>query len=67
MIIICKGVRKNQRIEKCSFLHEGKWGDVELSEHQKYHQSLEDKNSTWLGFDSTQFIGKFSGRDGKRT
>ena len=67
MIIICKGIQKNQRFEKCVFLHDGKWGDLELTEHQKYHKSLEDENYSWLGFDTSQYIGKFTGRDGKRT
>lgn len=67
MIIICKGIQKNHRFEKCVFLHDGNWGDSELTEHQKYHESLEDENYSWLGFDTSQYIGKFTGRDGKRT
>jgi hypothetical protein len=67
LIIICKGIQKNHRFEKCVFLHDGKWGDLELTEHQKYHESLEDENYSWLGFDTSQYIGKFTGRDGKRT
>ena len=66
MIIICKGIEKNRRFEKCGFLHDGNWEDIELVEHQKYHQSLEDKNYFWLGFDASQSLGNFSGRDGKR-
>jgi len=49
------------------FLCDGNWGDKELVEHQKYHESLEDENYSWLGFDATQSFGNFSGRDGKRT
>ena len=67
LIIICKGIQKNHRFEKCVFLHDGDWGDSELIEHQKYHESNKDKNYSWLGFDAPQDIGKFSGRDGKRT
>ncbi len=67
MIIICKGVQKNNRFEKCDFSYEGKWGDNELVVHQQYHESFEGKQYCWLGFDSPQFFGKFSGRDGKRT
>ncbi len=35
MIIICKGLQKNHRYEKCTFLCDGNWGDKELLEHQK--------------------------------
>ncbi len=66
MIIICKGIQKNHRLEKCPFLYDGNWEDVELIEHQKYHKSLENENYSWLGFAVSQFSGKFSGRDGKR-
>jgi len=66
LIIICKGIQKNHRFEKCAFLCDGNWGDVELFEHQKYHKSLEDKNYSWLGFDVSQSFGNLSGRDGKR-
>jgi len=67
LIIICKGIQKNHRFEKCTFLYDGNWGDKELVEHQKYHKSLEDENYSWLGFDAPQSFGNFSGRDGKRT
>ena len=66
MIIICKGIQKNQRLEKCEFAHNGNWGDFDLIEHQKYHKSLENENYSWLGFGVTQPSGKLSGRDGKR-
>ena len=66
MIIICKGARKNNKIEKCEFLHTGSWSEVKLTEHEKYHQSLEDQNYFWLGFDVSQSLGNYSGRDGKR-
>ena len=66
MIIICKGIHKNHRLEKCEFVHDGNWDDSELVEHQKYHKSLENENYSWLGFDMPQSSGKFSGRDGKR-
>ncbi len=66
MVIICKGIQKNHQLEKCEFVHVGNWGDAELTEHQKYHESLEDENYSWLGFDIPQSFGKFSGRDGKR-
>lgn len=67
MLIVCKGIKKNHLFEKCSFLYDGEWGDNELIEHQKYHDSLECENYSWLGFDASQSLGKFSGRDGKRT
>ena len=66
MLIICKGIRKNSIFEKCAFIHDGEWGDEELIKHQKFHNSLEDENYSWLGFDVSQSLGKFSGRDGKR-
>ena len=66
MIIICKGTQINHRIEKCTFLHDGNWEDVELVEHQKYHKSLENKNYSCYGFDVPQSSGQFRGRDGKR-
>jgi len=66
LIIICKGVRKINTIEKCNFLYDGTWGDAKLVEHQKQHQLLEDTNYVWLGFDIPQSFGNYSGRDGKR-
>ncbi len=66
MIIHCKGIQKNHRFEKCSFLHDGEWNDDVLIEHEKYHRSLEDKNHFWLGFDVSRSFGTYSGRDGKR-
>lgn len=42
----------------------GNWGDDELIKHQKSHEL--NQSAFWLGFDTTQFIGKYSGRDGKR-
>lgn len=66
MIIVCKGVKKKNKIEKCEFLHTGSWGEAKLVEHEKYHQSLEDQNCFWLGFDVSQSLGNHSGRDGKR-
>jgi len=66
LIIICKGVRKINRVEKCAFLYDGTWGDAKLVEHQKMHQLLEDVNYVWLGFDIPQSFGNYSGRDGKR-
>lgn len=66
LTIICKGVQKNQRFEKCTFLCDESWGSEELVEHEKYHKSLEGKNYSWLGFDVPQSFGNFSGRDGKR-
>ena len=65
MIIICKGMKSTFRVLKCSFLYSGYWGDSELVEHQKYHQSQEKNDLTWLGFEVVQSIGKYSGRDGK--
>jgi len=67
LIIICKGIEKNHRFEKCTFICDGNWEDKELVEHQKYHESLEGENYSWLGFDASQSFGNFSGRDGKRT
>ncbi len=66
LIILCKGIKKNQKFEKCPFIHDGNWGDSELVEHQKFHKSFEDKNYSWMGFTITQPFGNFSGRDGKR-
>jgi len=65
LIITCKGTKKRGQIEKCPFIHEGNWGDDKLNQHQLFHESLEDKDTFWLGFDSTLFFGKLSGRDGK--
>ena len=64
MIIICKGIKKQGRIEPCKFVYDGNWGDDELIEHEKYHQ--DQTFSFWLGFDTPQLFGTFSGRDGKR-
>ena len=66
MIIICKGIKKFSKIEKCPFIYDGDWGDDSLIEHQNFHQSFESQNYFWLGFDMSQPLGKFSGRDGKR-
>ena len=65
LIITCKGIKKNGKLEKCSFLHSGDWGDEEILTHQIYHETLKNKNSFWLGFDISLSFGKFSGRDGK--
>lgn len=65
-MIICKGARKINKVEKCNFLYDGTWGDEQLVEHQKQHQLLEDENYLWLGFDTPQSFGNYSGRDGKR-
>ena len=65
MIIMCKGMKSNLGVAKCSFLHDGNWGDSELVDHQKFHRSQEKIALTWLGFEAVQFIGKYSGRDGK--
>ncbi|KEQ56094.1 hypothetical protein AAA799B03_01280 [Marine Group I thaumarchaeote SCGC AAA799-B03] len=67
MLITCKGIQKNGRQEKCPFIHDGEWGDYELMEHQNFHKSQEAQNYSWLGFDTSQPIGKFSGRDGKHS
>ena len=66
MIVVCKGARKNNKIEKCEFIHTGSWGDVRLVKHAKYHLTLEDHTYFWLGFDVPQSLGNYSGRDGKR-
>lgn len=65
-MIICKGVKKTNKVEKCNFLYNGTWGDTQLVEHQKYHQLLENANYLWMGFDVLQSFGNYSGRDGKR-
>ena len=65
-MIICKGVKKANKVEKCSFLYNGTWGDAQLVEHQKRHQLLENEHYLWLGFDAPQSFGNYSGRDGKR-
>ena len=65
-MIICKGTKNNGKIEKCGFVFNGDWGDEKLVEHQQRHISLEHKSYFWLGFDTSQILGNFSGRDGKR-
>ena len=65
LIITCKGSKKDGILKKCQFLHDGNWGDNEMIEHQLFHESLQNKNSFWLGFDTVLSYGKFSGRDGK--
>ena len=65
LIIVCKGTKKNGKFHHCSFLYVGNWGDDALKQHEALHTSA-DKLDFWLGFDTTQFIGKYSGRDGKR-
>ena len=65
MLITCKGIQKNGIHEKCPFIHDGDWGDSELTKHQNFHNSQESLKYSWLGFDTSQPIGKFSGRDGK--
>ncbi len=66
LIITCKGIKKNGKVEKCKFLHNGNWGDDALVNHQLSHESQKSKNSFWLGFDTSLYFGKFSGRDGKQ-
>jgi len=66
LIIKCKGVKQNNQFEQCEFIHAGNWGDLELFLHQKFHKSLENSNYSWLGFDTSQPFGRYSGRDGKR-
>jgi hypothetical protein len=66
LIIICKGIQKDNHLEKCQFLCDANWGDSILVEHQNYHKSLENDHYLWLGFDIPQSFGIFSGRDGKR-
>ncbi len=67
MIITCKGTKINGDVEKCPFLHDGNWGDRKLVQHQLHHESLQNKNSFWLGFETSLSFGKFSGRDGKQS
>jgi hypothetical protein len=67
LIITCKGMKKNGKVEECQFLHDGNWGDGVIVSHQIYHESLQNKNSFWLGFETSLFIGKSSGRDGKQS
>lgn len=67
MIISCKGTKKNHHVKTCSFLYDGKWGDLELIEHEKFHKSFQDETSFWLGFETSQPFGNMSGRDGKRS
>ena len=67
LLIICKGTKRGSEIERCNFLHSGSWGDAELMEHQKFHESKLEGYSRWLGFDTIQSFGRFSGRDGKRS
>jgi len=67
VIISCKGIQTNHHVETCTFLHDGNWGDAELIEHEKFHKSLQEKSSFWLGFETSQPFGNMSGRDGKRS
>ena len=66
LLIICKGTKKGSELKKCDFLYDGNWGDDQLQEHQKFHESQLKNTSCWLGFDAPQSFGTFSGRDGKR-
>ncbi len=66
LIITCKGTKKKGLVEKCQFMYNGNWGDDEVIKHQLFHESLQNKNSFWLGFDTSLSFGKFSGRDGKK-
>jgi len=67
VIIVCKGTRKNNKFEKCEFIHIGSWGDSKLFQHERFHRSQEESNYFWLGFDVSQSLGNFSNRDGKRS
>jgi len=51
MKIKCEG-RYADGFHKCefSFVHEGKWDDKELGEHQKLEESEDNKYDYWLGF-----------------
>lgn len=64
LIITCKGFIKKGQYQKCEFIYDGNWGDLQLIEHQKYHDQKSDAEF-WLGFTSPPPIGKLSGRDGK--
>ena len=66
LIITCKGTKKKGKVEKCPFLYNSNWGDDEIVKHQLFHESLQNKNSFWLGFGTSLSFGKFSGRDGKK-
>lgn len=66
LLIICKGTKEGSELKKCDFLYDGNWGDEQLQEHQKFHESRLNDISCWLGFDTPQSFGEFSGRDGKR-
>jgi hypothetical protein len=48
-------------------LYNGNWGDDVLVNHQQSHELLKSKNSSWLGFDTSLYFGKLSGRDGKQS
>ena len=63
-MIVCKGVKRNGHSEPCRFIYDGNWGDEELVEHQKFHEN-HPSSAYWLGFDTIQPFGKYSGRDGK--
>jgi len=65
LIIVCKGTKRNNRFEPCNFLYVGNWGDDKLREHEAFHASF-NPSVFWLGFETTQVIGQYSGRDGKR-
>gem|GEM_PF-812980 len=67
LIITCRGITRGGKVEPCSFLHEGNWGDEELNKHQFFHESSLDSNTFWLGFDCLLPFGKFSNRDGKQS
>ena len=65
LIITCKGIKKNGKKEHCIFLYDGIWGDYKLTQHQLFHESLQNENLFWLGFEIVLSLGKFSNRDGK--
>ncbi len=67
LIIVCRGATSDGRIQKCRFSHDGEWGDRELVEHQRLHESARRPGRAWLGFDLPQPFGAHSGRDGKRS
>ena len=51
MKIKCEG-RYADGFHKCEFrfVHEGKWNDKELEEHQKLEEDEDSKYDFWVGF-----------------
>ena len=58
LLITCKGIQKNNHHEKCTFIHDGNWGDSELIEHQNFHHGWDCQRFEELGFQDQLLRGK---------